>query len=129
MNPENGVLSSTLKTVLEGFASAQLAPITISWVPHNTAAAAAAGTRGGRAKVITCVGDDRSNRRFDDLEGFEGLPEHWGCVTAAEDSGIFVMTAIEYMCFDVGFAWEPADMDLLRQHLAGYLLKSELPLF
>jgi hypothetical protein len=80
-------------------------------------------------KKVTCIGEDRSTRRFDDVEGFDGLPQHWGCVAAAADSGIFVMTAIEYMCFDVVFAWEPADMDLLRQHLAGYLLKGELPLF
>jgi hypothetical protein len=124
----NDVISRTLKTVLESFASAQPQPITISWVPHTTTTT----TGRGRAanKVVPCVGEDRSNRRFDDMEGFgDGLPQHWGCVTAAEDSGIFVMTAIEYMCFDVGFAWEPADMDLLRQHLTGYLLKGELPLF
>ena len=103
-------------------------PITISWVSHTTDAATGRG-RAAANKVIHYVGDDRSNRRFDDVDGYEELPEHWGCVASAADSGIFVMTAIEYMCFDVGFAWEPADMDLLRQHLAGYLLKGELPLF
>jgi hypothetical protein len=125
----NEDISSKLKTVIESFASTKLVPITISWVPHTTTTAAAAGRGRAANKVISCVGDDRSNRRFDDVEGFEGLPKHWGCVASAADSGIFVMTAIEYMCFDVGFAWEPADMDLLRQHLAGYLLKGELPLF
>ena len=126
----NDTITSTLKTVLESFAaSIQLVPITITWVSHTTSTAAAGRGRAAPTKVIHNVGDDRSNRRFDDVEGIQGLPQDWCCVTAADDSGIFVMTAIEYMCFDVGFAWEPADMDLLRQHLAGYLLKGELPLF
>ena len=121
---QNDGMVRELKTLLEGYATKEL--YTINWVTR----APAAGTR-GRAAKVTCVGEDRSTRRFDDMEGLnvEALPQHWCRIAAAQDSGIFIMTAIEYMCFDVGFAWEPADMDLLRKHLAGYLLKGELPLF